>query len=117
MPAYVLSDGTSVVSLAPEYDIKFGQRKIESSLRTRTGANYKYTWGRYGKVEMKVEFLTSADMTQINSWWAANTPLRLFDMGSAVVVSGTISGTESPIAQLVPPYTDKFKGTIELEGY
>jgi hypothetical protein len=116
MPSYVLTDGTSVVSLNPDYDLKMDHRKIESSLRTRTGANYKYRWGGYSRAMLKVEFLSSADMSQVNSWWSANTLLRLFDMGSSVVVSGTIAGASAPIDSFVAPYTDMYKGTITLEG-
>lgn len=117
MPSYVLTDGTSVVSMNPDYNIKFENKKIESTHRTRGGALYKYTWGRFNRTKFDVEYLSSADMTQVNSWWSANTPLRLFDINSTVVVSGYLVNAAQPIDQYVKPYTDLFMGTIELEGY
>jgi len=117
MPSYVLFDGTSSVSLSPGYDIKTDHRKIENEHRTRSGAGYKYTWGRYRRAEFNVEFVSSADACQINSWWNANTTLRLYDMSSVVVVSGYISGNAAPISQLVAPYSDQFRGIIMLEAY
>lgn len=117
MPSYRLTDGTNVVSMDPDYDIKFENKKVENSHRTRGGALYKYTWGRFSRVKFKVEYLSSSDMTRVNSWWQANTPLRLYDTGSSVVVSGYLVNASQPIDQYVKPYTDLFMGTIELEGY
>lgn len=115
--AFVLFDGTSAVSMEPEYDLRYGRQKIENVHRTRSGAQYRYTWGRFNKVKFSVENLSSADMTQVNSWWAATTPLRLFDANSTVVISGYLTNASQPIDQYIKPYTDLFMGTIELEGY
>lgn len=117
MPAYTLFDGTSTVSLEPDYGIKFDQKKIENSHRTRSGANYRYVWGTYKHIKFNVDNLSSADMCRVNSWWGANTALRLYDLSSAVVCSGYLVGANAPIDQYMKPYTDLFMGTIELEGY
>jgi len=101
----------------PEYDIMTSGQKIESSHRTLSGANYRYIWGSFPKVRLNVAFLSSADMTSINSWWGANVPVRVYDLNSIVVVSGYIANVDKPISRLVPPYTDQFAGTIELEGF
>jgi len=116
MASFVLSDGTNVVSLNPEYDIKFEHKKVETSHRTRSGANYRYIWGQFNAVKFKVSDLNSGDMCRVNSWWGANTPLRLFDISSTVVASGYLTNGSAPIDQYVRPYTDLFMGTIELEG-
>ena len=115
--SYVLFDGTNTVSLEPEYDIKFDHRKVENSHRTRAGENYRYVWGSYRRCKFSVEFINSADMCRVNSWWGANTALRLYDINSTVVVSGYLANGSAPIDQYVKPYTDQFKGVIELEGY
>lgn len=116
--AYRLVDSASnVVSLNPDYDIKFEGKKIETSHRTRGGANYRYTWATYDRVKFKVEDLSSSDMRQINSWWAANTALLLYDVNSTVVCSGYLTNASKPIDQYMKPYVDQFKGTIEMEGY
>jgi hypothetical protein len=117
MPTYALTDGTNVVSLNPDYDMKTDSKKIESSMRTRAGANYRYIWGRFKSIKMKVDYLSSADQCQVNSWWSANTPLRLLDLTSTVVISAYITNTSQPIDQYVAPYTDQYKGTIDLESY
>jgi len=114
---YALTDGSSVVSFSPEYDFKKDGRKIENAHRTRNGRLYKYVWGSYPHVKVGVEFLSSSDMCVINSWWGANTALLLYDASSAVVISGYLAGASEPIDQLIKPYSDQFKGTIELEGY
>lgn len=115
--SFVLYDGTSAVSLSPEYDYKIDHRKVENSHRTRSGRLYKYKWGEFKQVKFSAEFLSSSDMCKVNSWWGSNTPLRLYDTGSSVVVSGYLSNNATPINQLQRPYTDQFKGVIELESY
>ena len=115
--AHALSDGTNVVSFFPEYDIKFNHRKIESEHRTRTGAAYKYIWGNFRSVKLKIEFLSSADMTIVNSWWGANVPVVLYNMDSVAIVSGYLGNATAPIDQYVKPYTDLFMGMIELESF
>lgn len=115
--AYTLFDGTSTVSLEPEYDLKLDHRKIESSHRTRDGENYRYIWGHFRRAKFSVEFVSSADMCVVNSWWGANTPLRLYDINSTVVVSGYLVNASAPIDKLVKPYVDQFQGVIELESY
>lgn len=117
MSNYVLFDGTNAVSLDPGYDIKYDGRKIESSHRTRSGANYRYKFGDYKRVRFYVEFLSSADMCRVNSWWGANIPLRLFDLNSTVVVSGYLANASAPVDGHVAPYSDQFTGIIELESY
>ncbi len=101
----------------PEWDIKLDDRKIETVQRTTTGAMYRYLWGKFKRAKLSLEFISSADMTRVNSWWGANTPLVLFDSLGDVVVSGYLTNGSAPIDSLVKPYTDQFKGTIELESY
>ena len=116
--AYRLIDSASnVVSLNPDYDFKREGKKIENSHRTRSGANYRYIWATYPRIKFKVEDLSSADACKINSWWASNTPLLLFDTGSTVVISAYLVNTSEPIGEYMKPYIDQFRGTIELEGY
>jgi len=117
MAAYRLFDGTSAVSITPEYDIKFDARKVENSHRTRSGANYRYRWSTYKHVKATLEYISSSDMCKINSWWGANTPLVLYDLGSVAVISGYLVNASAPIDGLVKPYTNLFKGIIELESY
>jgi len=117
MPTYILTDGSSPVYLTPEFDYKADNRKIENQHRTRGGRNYRYVWSVYKHLKFKVQFVSSADMTAINSWWGANTPLRLYDINSAVVASAYLVNASAPIDQFVQPYTDQYQGTIELESY
>ncbi len=111
------SGATQVVSLNPEWDIKFDDRKIETSNRTRTGDGYRYIWGRYKRVSFGVEYLSSSDVCIINSWWNTNEPLTLFDANSTVVISGYLVNASNPIDSYCPPYLDQFKGIIELETF
>lgn len=115
--AYYLTDGTSTVSFAPEYDLKQSAKKIEHTHRTRSGANYRYVWGSYKHVSCGIQYISSADMCRINSWWGANIALVLLDANSAAVVSGYLVNGSAPIDAIAKPYTDQYMGTIELESY
>lgn len=115
--AYMLTDGTSVVSLNPEWDFKLTHKKVESVHRTRTGEQYRYIWGSNRGVKFKVEYVSSADQCRINSWWGASVGLTLFDASSSVVLSGYLANNTPPIDSFVRPYSDMFFGVIELESY
>ena len=114
---WMLTDGTSVVSLNLEWNYRNEDSRIESAHRTRAGAMYRYVWGVYKRRKFDVENVTSADMCQVNSWFYANTPLVLFDASSVVVISGYLVNASVPIDEFIKPYTDEYKGTIELESY
>jgi len=116
MSGFILTDGTNVASLNPEWDLKFADKKIEDVHRTRTGTAYRYKWGQYHATKFSVEYVNSATMCQVNSWWGANTALALYDASSALVHSGYLANASKPIAEYVKPYIDQFKGIIELEG-
>ena len=117
MASYRLTNGSYVVSLNPEYDLKMDTRKVENSHRTRTGGMYRYVWGSYDRVKFSIENISSKDANKINTWWKNNTPLMLYDLSSTVVVSGYLTNASAPIDQMVQPYYNLFKGIIELEGY
>ena len=117
MPSFRLSDGTNVVSMNPAWDIQFDDRKIESTHRTRSGAGYRYRWGFYDRCKFSVEFMSSGDMSQVNAWWLANTTLVLYDTTSTVILSGYLVNASAPVDKYIMPYTDYFKGAIELESF
>ena len=117
MSVFMLTDGTYVVSLNPEWNIKFDDRKVETAHRTRSGKMFRYVWGKYDRCKFDAQFISSADMCQINSWWYVNVPLVLYDINSSVVLSGYLVNAAAPVSELVMPYPDYFKGTIELEAY
>lgn len=117
MGAFVLSDGSVVVSLYPEWDFERDNQKMEDVHRSRSGRMYRYKWGEFQRVKFGIEHLSSSDMTKINSWWGANTALRLFDTGSTVVISGYLTNKGLPIGEYMEPYDNEFGGTIELESY
>lgn len=117
MSAFMLTDGTSVVSLNPEWDFKLTDKKVETVHRTRSGAQYRYLWGSQKGVKFKVEYVSSSDRCVVNSWWGANSALQLFDASSTIVLSGYLASSTPPIAEYAKPYDDQFNGVIDLETY
>lgn len=116
--AYRLVDSASnVVSLNPDYDLRLSGKRQASKHRTRDGGVFLYMWSVHDRVKFKIEDVNSEDACLINSWWGGNVPLMLFDTSSTVVVSGYLVNAAKPIDGIMKPYTDQFKGVIELEGY
>ena len=91
---------------------------IKSSHRTRGNEEslYTYLWGTYGKIDIKLEYLSTAKKTVINSWWENNTHLVYSDAQNAANYNVLIGGKSKPIDAVNKPYTNQFKGTLTLEG-
>jgi hypothetical protein len=117
MSAYTLTDGTTVVSFYPEWNITLPDTIVVSENRTDAGALYRYVWGVFKCAHFEVQYVSSSDMCVINSWWGASTPVVLWDMSSSTVVSGYITNPTRPIDALMPPYTDQFGGSIQLDAF
>lgn len=113
---FLYQDSNTSVTLRPEYDFSSGVRKIESRFRSKSGPEYAFKWADYTKITFTATHITSADATQINSWWLSNTELN-FQQGAETPVSVRLVGNKSPIAKRSKPNTFLHKGTINLEGF
>lgn len=110
-------DSSTGVSLDPTYEFERRDTKVEDQHRTRSGARYVYKWGQYAKFKVPVEFVSSADASQVNSWWGANTKLLFKNESDSTVFSVQIVNKNLPMGEYQQPYDDLFNGVIELEGY
>lgn len=110
-------DSSTGVDIAPEWNYQERAKKIETRHRASSGAEYVYKFGYYGARKFDVMYVSSADKTTINSWWAANTDLLFMEVGASEVFSCRLANDYQPIGELVKPYHDQWQGTIELEGY
>lgn len=101
-----------------EYDYIDSTVKIEDRHNTRNSKEYIYKWSEKKKVSFSVSYVTSEQKSQINSWWGSNTKLKFMSYSNTSdVFSCHIINTSLPIGQLVKPYTNLFKGKIELGSY
>ena len=117
MPFILQSDSNTQVNLEPEFDFKDSSTKIENQHRTRDGSLFKYFWDEYPRIKFTIRFINSAQTKQINEWWSNNTELEFYEEGTTDVSSVLITNKTKPVDQFIRPYTDKFQGRIELEGY
>jgi hypothetical protein len=120
---WVVTSGTAVVvgsleaiALAAPGATLAGRRS-ESKLESQSGKQYRYTWGHVDGVRIPLTFVNCRDATLINSFWKAEEDLVYFDDANYIVVSGTITNKDLPMAQHQKPLLDRWKGTIDLEGY
>lgn len=105
------------VSFEPEWDFDREDAQIKTEHVTRAGKRFVYKWGSYCKFNFSVQFVSSADAALVNSWWITNTKLMFKSTSETAVYSVMLIASDLPIGQFQKPYTDMFKGRIELQGY
>jgi len=116
-PYRLFVDSNNGVDLYPEWDYEEGGQKIEDRHRTRSGAEYVYTWAEYDLIKFSVTYVSSSTKAVVNSWWSSNTDLLFMRQGDADVTSCRLLNKSKPIGKLVKPYADQFSGRIELGTY
>lgn len=114
---YVLIDSENNIYIAPDFDFENKTEKIESRHRVRSGEEYVYKWGEFRKFEMGVSFVNSSFKSVINSYWYDNTKLLFVQSGDMKIYSVQVSNNNLPVGNLIAPYTNLFRGTIELESF
>lgn len=106
------------VVVFPEYDLQDSSVKIEYRHKTRGAKEYIYKWADNKKVSFSLNYINSSDRHFINDSWRNNANLTFQDLNnSSDVFSCHIINTSLPIGQFVKPYTNLFKGKIELGSY
>lgn len=110
-------DSANGVTVYPHWDFKPDARKKQSEHRTRSGRRYVYKWGEYQNWKFKIDFVNSNDASIINSWWSDNTELLFKSESESAVYSVMLENRARPMAKFVKPYTDQYRGTIQLGTY
>ncbi len=107
------------VTIKPEYNFTIGKKQIKSQNRARSGKLYLYKWSEYKKFKFGLNFVSDTTASIINSWWDTNTELLFFmTSGSNTEVhSVMILNNNTPLGSHPKPHIDKFKGSVQLEGY
>ena len=110
---------TDAIQLYPGYDYVGDKKQIRSDHRTRGGKNYSYKWADFKRFKFKVEWLSTANASIINSWFDARTELLFFVTSSTIteVHSVMLMNNETPLSKYNKPYDNYMKGTILLEEY
>jgi len=110
-------DSNNGVDIDPEYNYTEKDKKMESKQRVRSGDQYVYKWGDYEIFKFGIMHVNSSFKSIVNSWWNTNTNLLFMEVGATKVSTVRLSNKALPIGKPIKPYTDSFKGVIELEGY
>jgi len=107
------------ITILPGYSSKFSEKQLRSEIRTQNGRAYIYKWGDYYQAKLKVDFISGANASIINSWWDTNTELLFFINSSTAteVHSVFIANKIKPLDTYIKPYDNYLKGAITLEGY
>lgn len=105
------------VTLEPEWDFDRRDMQVKTEHRTRSGKRYVYRWGTYPKFSFGIQFVSSSTAAIVNSWWITNTKLLFVESGGTQVYSVMLVANDAPVGQYQKPYTDLYRGKIDLEGY
>jgi len=106
------------VVLYPEYDFKEESELAGTEQRTADGSLFTYYFGNFRRFKFGVRYLSNADKVQVNSWWGGKAVLQAFTHVNCTDVSTMILlGKKTPVDRYEQPYTDLFRGTIELSTY
>jgi len=111
------SDG---ISFEPDFGFKHRDKKIENSIRARSGIQAVYQFGEYRRWKIPVRFVSSGDKQTLNTWWRNNTELFFFDnndMTAAGTFGVRITNKSAPIFTPEKPYDYEWKGNLELDEY
>lgn len=117
MPFALFVNSADSITLEPEWDFEESGSKIEDMHRMRDGSLFRYKWGSFDKWKFSVMFVNSATKNTINEWFDTNQKLLFMEVGDTAVHSVYLSSKKLPIGKVIKPYTDQFRGTIELETY
>lgn len=109
---------STAITLYPGDDLEIGKVLISVQNRSSIGRLFQHKQGTYNKIKIPIEFIPSSDASIVNSWWASQTKLLFFvTSGTTAVYSCMIMGDSWPMQSMNKPYENRFKGTVQLEGY
>lgn len=122
MPGDFILDTRSGASNPITLEVGYGylerqsQRKVHR--RTQTGLLSTYHWTQHHQFTIPLDFVSSADASQINEWWRTNAQLEITlntsDAASTIVCH--LMNTTSPLDTIVKPYRDRLQGRLLIEG-
>lgn len=108
---------SEILAINPDYDYEEEDQKIEVVHRVKSGREYRYKFGDYGRTKFSVSYVNSEFKSICNSWWNNNADLRFVDQFGLEVMSCHLVNRKQPVGKPIKPYTNQFRGTIELETY
>ena len=105
------------ITVLPTWSYNQNKPKIEQQNRTPAGKLYVAKLGDYSEFKLDIEFVTSADMAAVNSWWESGAELLFFVTSDSVteINSVVIISNNTPIDQYQPAFYELYRGTINME--
>jgi len=116
----LFTNSTDGISFDPDFGFKHRDKKIQNSIRVRSGLGFVYKFGDYKRWKIPLRFVGSADKKTLNDWWSNNTELFFYDDNDTTAASTStvrIANRASPVSQPEKPYDYEWKGSLELEEY
>jgi len=107
------------IELFPDVNYTNGKIANIDEYRLNLGSFKNYKNFDYAHISFETDWINSSNAAIVNSWWDSQTMLKFFvvDSGSITVNDVILTNNISPFAGFSPPYTELFKGVIQLEEY
>lgn len=108
--------GGETLNLYPDFDYEENDQLMLSELAVNNGAVFSYVWGQQRSTRFTASYVTSAQATQINSWWGARTQLTgRFVNHPSTLLTGRLMGENKPCRSYTDGARQYFIARIELE--
>ena len=110
--------GSAAITLHPEWSFQQRQTVIRNQHRSQGGALQTYDWSNYLAFTVPLQFVSSADATQINSWWQVNDSVFFTmntEQGNTTALCKIVN-TQLPLNQFHQPDQTLWRGTLFLEA-
>jgi hypothetical protein len=116
--SFTLSDGTTTLTLYPEWDYSHARQMSRSQHRMQTGALKAYRWAAWDEFEYSLEYISRADAEIINNWWLNRTLLIYTQVIDAHTISTRvrIGGDTTPLPFIYSGNTTLKRGKVLLEA-
>lgn len=107
------------IQIYPLNDYRRQTEVIKDDHRNLSGTLFSYKWGSFETFKFTLDYVALEKATKINSWWSDNKKM-LFTITSGGVLDTTsvmFLNKKAPMLDLVKPYDEYLKGTLELSTY
>lgn len=110
--------GYNPITLSPEWSFSENEIARRATNRSQGGVQRVWDWGTHKGFTVPITWVSSADKFRINNWWRDSEVLA-FTLSSSLDDNTSlcrIANGQQPLGLLHRPYTDFFRGTLQLEA-
>jgi len=113
----ILNSDVNTLDLYPEIEVTRPEELLKKNVFSAGGRLSQFYEDKTdNKLNLELTFMTTSDASLVNKWWTEQDCISVVDP-LVGVTSGTyfIANQEQPFRQLHRPYSNMWRGSIQLE--